>query len=147
VGRDPETQRRAFAYQNRLSELMRTGTPFQQARAIAIQETGYAHQLPDPWGTEAAETVALQEQAFAYQNRLAELTAGGFSFIQAQLTARQETGYVHATPDRWGTETAEAVAKQKQAFAYQNRVRELMREGYSLLKAQMTAKQETGYRD
>ncbi len=39
------------------------------------------------------EFMLKQKQAFAYQNRMWQLTNGGIPFIQAQLIARQETGY------------------------------------------------------
>ena len=40
-----------------------------------------------------AETIAKQKQLFDYTNRLSELTRGGVPYIQAQLIAKQETGY------------------------------------------------------
>lgn len=40
-----------------------------------------------------AEVMANQRQCFAYTQRLRELTQGGIPFVQAQLIAKQETGY------------------------------------------------------
>ncbi len=40
-----------------------------------------------------AEVMAKRQQMFAYTNRLRELTQGGVPFIQAEIIAKQETGY------------------------------------------------------
>ncbi len=40
-----------------------------------------------------AEVMAKRQQMFNYTNRLRELTQGGIPFVQAQILARQETGY------------------------------------------------------
>jgi hypothetical protein len=40
-----------------------------------------------------AEVMAKRQQMFNYTNRLYELTQGGIPFVQAQILARQETGY------------------------------------------------------
>jgi hypothetical protein len=39
------------------------------------------------------EMMAKQQQMFNYTNRLRELVQGGIPFVQAQILARQETGY------------------------------------------------------
>jgi hypothetical protein len=41
-----------------------------------------------------AEVMAKRQQMYNYTNRLYELTQGGIPFIQAQILARQETGYM-----------------------------------------------------
>jgi hypothetical protein len=43
--------------------------------------------------TVMAEVMAKRQQMFNYTNRLYELTQGGIPFLQAQILARQETGY------------------------------------------------------
>jgi hypothetical protein len=40
-----------------------------------------------------AEVAAKRQQMYAYTNRLRELTQGGVPYIQAELIAKQETGY------------------------------------------------------
>jgi hypothetical protein len=40
-----------------------------------------------------AEVMAKRQQMYAYTNRLRELTQGGLPYIQAELIAKQETGY------------------------------------------------------
>lgn len=40
-----------------------------------------------------AEVAAKRQQMYAYTNRLRELTQGGLPYIQAELIAKQETGY------------------------------------------------------
>jgi hypothetical protein len=40
-----------------------------------------------------AEVNAKRQQMFAYTNRLRELTQGGVPYIQAEILAKQETGY------------------------------------------------------
>jgi len=40
-----------------------------------------------------SEVTAHQQQCFAYTQRLRELTQGGMPYVQAQVIAKQETGY------------------------------------------------------
>ena len=68
------------------------------------RQTQYTHQPPSA-GQNAiqdaeryrqqvmAEVMAKRQQMFAYTNRLRELTQGGVPYIQAELIAKQETGY------------------------------------------------------
>lgn len=69
-----------------------------------LSQAQYSYQMPtvghnavQDWGTYQttvmAEVMAKRQQMFNYTNRLRELTQGGIPFLQAQLIARQETGY------------------------------------------------------
>ncbi len=69
-----------------------------------LSQAQYNYPMPAPgqnaaqdWSayqtTVMAEVMAKRQQMFNYTNRLHELTQGGIPFLQAQLLARQETGY------------------------------------------------------
>lgn len=73
-------------------------------RCLATQAHNYNYQPPvanqnsvqqaDTYRQQVmSEVMAHQQQCFAYTQRLRELTQGGIPFAQAEVIAKQETGY------------------------------------------------------